>query len=172
MYQNWVKNINHNEKHFAAASVSLLLRPLQSSPDSRVLGIIQIYAPESESEWVTARLRLGCVKARNQLISFGGAQYHCRPQIWEFSSVRHASLALLVNIAEYHSLGRWIEYRVQYHPSMRVLTWKSATACSKTWTLDLVGARATSYQLSHSNLIHYVTCRSGSYMKVCPRSVS
>ena len=50
MYQNWVKNINHNEKYFAAASVSLLLRPLQSSPDSRVLGIIQIYAPESESE--------------------------------------------------------------------------------------------------------------------------
>ena len=106
------------------------------------------------------------------VISFGGAQYHCRPQIWEFSSVRHESLALLVNIAEYHSLGRWIEYRVQYHPSMRVLTWKSATACSKTWTLDLVGARATSYQLSHSNLTHHGTCRSGSYMKVCPRSVS
>ena len=106
------------------------------------------------------------------LLSFGGAQYYCKPQICEFSSVRHASLALLVNIAEYHSLGRWIEYRVQYHPSMRVLTWKSATACSKTWTLDLVGARAMSYQLSYSNLTHHVTCRSGSYMKVCPRLVS
>ena len=46
---------------------------------------------------------------------------------------------------------------------MRVLTWKSATACSKTWTLDLVGARATSYQLSHSNLTHHITCRSSSY---------
>ena len=50
------------------------------------------------------------------LLSFGGAQYHSKALICEISSARHASLPLLVNIAEYHSLGRWIQYQVNIIP--------------------------------------------------------
>ena len=54
------------------------------------------------------------------ILSFRGAQYHCKAQICVFSSVRHASLPLQVNIAKYCSLGMRIKYRVQYHPSKRI----------------------------------------------------